>query len=67
MAAFKAVSKNVMDSNLQITDKVYSNLKANELRNKIQALGESVENEAGEKEVIELLEMAAKIFKKNSN
>ncbi|NOH14322.1 MAG: hypothetical protein HND51_21985 [Chloroflexi bacterium] len=43
----------------------HGNLKANELRNKIQALGKSVESEAGGKEVIEMLEMAAKILQQN--
>ena len=52
---------------VQITDKVYSNLKADELRNKIQALGESVGSEVGGIEVLKLLEMAARLLKQDSD
>ena len=59
LAEFKAVSENVMHSNVQITDRVYSKLSASDLRESIRMLGKDDTGKYGNKEeIIDLLEAA---------
>ncbi|NOH14308.1 MAG: tyrosine-type recombinase/integrase [Chloroflexi bacterium] len=57
MLEFKAISENVMHSNVQITDRVYSNLKASELKQSIQNLAQNGVNASDtEAKLLALLE-----------
>ena len=46
IADFKAVSMNVMHSNMEITDEFYSNLNDNEVQNRIGSLGKKEKYES---------------------
>ena len=67
MGQFKAISQNLMHSNLSITDGVYGILSSEDVGNKIKNLGESKQLDLSTNQKIELLTSLLEDLKKNSS
>lgn len=67
MADFKAVSENVMHSNLSITDRVYSNLKETQLSERIAALSEIPKYSSDKDNLLRLLEETLEALRGQDN
>jgi site-specific recombinase XerD len=56
IADYKAVSENVMHSNMSVTDEFYSNFNENELRNRISDIGKQPEQGESQKDLFKKFE-----------
>ena len=63
IADYKAVSENVMHSNMQITDAIYSSLSGSDLKQRIQNLASDIGDEDSNAKALEILEEAIKSLK----